>query len=485
MGNTGSITKRVLLATALILYLTGPSYGKDMFDDIPLAAHLKERYAHDLPELVKRRHIRVLTTFNRTNFFIANSRTYGFEYSLLRDYEKFINRGIKRQELRITLEFIPVSRDRLIPLLLEGYGDIAAAGLTITAERLKKVAFTTPYLTSVDEVVVVHRSVKDIKKAEDLSGKSVYVRRTSSYHESLKLLNSKLTLMGLKPVRVVAADGSLETEDILEMVNTGAIKITIADSHMARIWSKVFKNIRVLENATIREGGKIAWMVRKDSPLLKESLNRFIKSHRKGTRIGNIYFNRYFENTRWIKNPLDKDIARKPYVRLFKKYGKKYGFDWLFLMAVAYQESGLDQKKRSPSGAIGIMQVRPATARDRNIRIKRIHLLENNIHAGTKYLAFLRDRYFSDPSLKERDRLRLTLAAYNAGPVKIRKARLAAKKMGLAPNRWFRNVEIAVLKTIGQETVQYVSNINKYYILYKLHFENVEKRKAIKKQAVK
>ncbi len=172
-------------------------------------------------------------------------------------------------------------------------------------------------------------------------------------------------------------------------------------------------------------------------------------------------------------------------MRLFKKYGKKYGFDWLFLMAVAYQESGLDNRKRSPSGAIGIMQVRPATARDRNIRIKNIHLLENNIHAGTKYLAFLRDRYFSDPSLTERDRLRLTLAAYNAGPLKIRKARLTAKRMGLNPNRWFRNVEIAVLKTIGQETVRYVSNINKYYILYKLHFENLERKKALKRQAIR
>ncbi len=480
------MVKKIALVLALFVYfLTPSSYGKDILEDIPLAAHLKERYTDDLPELIKRRHIRVLTTFNRTNFFIANSRTYGFEYSLLKDYEKFLNRGIKRRELKITLEFIPVSRDRLIPLLLEGYGDIAAAGLTITSERLKKVDFTDPYLTNVREVVVVHRSVKGIEKAEDLSGKTVYVRRTSSYYESLKLLNSKLTLKGLKPVRVEPADESLETEDILEMVNSGAIKITIADSHIARIWSRVFKNIRVLDGAAVREGGKIAWMVRKDNPLLKKSLNRFIKSHRKGTRIGNIYFNRYFKNTRWIKNPLDKDIARKPYIRLFKKYGKKYGFDWLFLMAVAYQESGLNNKKRSPSGAVGIMQVRPATARDKNIGIRNIYRLENNIHAGTKYLAFLRDRYFSDPELKERDRLRFTLAAYNAGPLKIKKARRVAKKMGLNPNRWFRNVEIAVLKTIGQETVQYVSNINKYYILYKLHFENVEKRKALKKQAVR
>ncbi len=290
--------KRLCVTVAVFFLLTSPCYSRDILEDIPLATHLKERYTDDLPGLLKRRYIRVLTTFNRTNFFIASSRTYGFEYSLLKEYEKFLNRGVKRRELKITLEFIPVSRDRLIPLLLEGYGDIVAAGLTITPERLKKVDFTDPYLTDVDEVVVVHRSVVDIKRAEDLSGRSVYVRRTSSYYESLKLLNSKLTLKGLKPVRVITADESLETEDILEMVNAGAIKITIADSHIARIWSRVFKNIRVLEDVTVREGGKIAWMVRKNNPLLKESLNRFIKHHRRGTLIGNIYFNRYFKNTR-------------------------------------------------------------------------------------------------------------------------------------------------------------------------------------------
>ena len=225
-------------------------------------------------------------------------------------------------------------------------------------------------------------------------------------------------------------------------------------------------------------------MVRKNNPELKESLNKFIRTHRKGTLLGNIYFNRYYKNTKWIKNPLSnreqKNLLR--HMELFKKYSEQYGFDWMLIMAMAYQESGLEHKKKSPAGAIGIMQVRPLTASDKNISIKNVHLLENNIHAGVKYLAFLRDRYFKDTDIRERDRVRFTLAAYNAGPAKIQKARKLAQKMGMDPNRWFRNVEIAALKLIGQETVRYVSNINKYYVIFRLFFEKEEARSSEKKK---
>lgn len=478
------MAKRLLLFIIILLSLfITPSHGGEIsgninIEDIPLAAHLKKRYTDDLDGLLKRKYIRVLTTFNRTNFFIADSHTYGFEYSLLKEYEKFLNRRIKRRKLKVTIEFIPVKRDRLIPLLVEGYGDIAAAGLTITPERLKKVAFTSPYLTGIDEVVVVHKSINNIKKVEDLSGRRVYVRRASSYYESLQSLNERLIRKGLRPVRIISADESLETEDILEMVNSGAIKITIADNHIAEIWAEVFKDIRILKDVAVRQGGKIAWMVRKDNSELRKSLNRFIRSHRKGTFLGNLFFNRYFKDTKWIKNLPEENISDKPYIKLFKRYGKRYGFDWLFLLAVAYQESGLNNHKRSRAGAIGIMQVRPQTAKDKRIGIKNVHTLENNIHAGTKYLALLRNRYFSNKNLEEKDRLRFTLAAYNAGPSKIKRARRLAKRLGLNPDKWFRNVEIAVLKIVGQETVRYVSNINKYYILYKLYLSRFPASKA-------
>jgi membrane-bound lytic murein transglycosylase MltF len=134
---------------------------------------------------------------------------------------------------------------------------------------------------------------------------------------------------------------------------------------------------------------------------------------------------------------------------------------------MAYQESKLNTEKRSHRGAVGLMQIRPSTAADPNVGIQNVYKLENNVHAAVKYLDFLRDRYFSDAEIRPRDRVRFALAAYNAGPAKIRQARKKASAMNHDPNRWFRNVELAVLRVVGQETVRYVSNINKYYVIYK------------------
>ncbi len=449
----------------------------------PLAAHLDERYKEDLDGLLARGRIRVLTTFNKTNFFVSGSRLHGFEYSLLRDYGDAMNERRGGKGLKVVMEFIPVPRNQLISRLQEGLGDIAAAGLTITPERKKQVDFTVPYLTDVAEVVVTHKATREPASLKDLSGRNVYVRGSSSYHESLVSLNRKLSEDGRPPVNIVKVDESLETGDILELVNAGAIPMTVSDDIIARIWSQVFEDLRIHPGLKVRRGSQIAWMVRKGCPELKKSLNAFLRKHRKGTLMGNIYFKRYFEQTKWIQNPFsDKELAKqRQFRKLFKKYGEQYGFDWMLLMALAYQESGLDNRKRSPAGAVGIMQVRPATATDRHVDIPNVHALENNVHAGTKYLAFLRDRYFSHESIDRHNRIRFSLAAYNAGPQKIRKARKLAGEMGLNRHRWFRNVEVAALRVTGQETVQYVSNINKYYVLFKL-YEDTRKLRESSKQ---
>jgi membrane-bound lytic murein transglycosylase MltF len=449
----------------------------------PLSSHLNEKCTDDLDGLVEKRYIRVLTTFNKTNFFVSGSRIYGFEYSLLKDYEKSLNKGIGSRELQVVLEFIPVPYDQLTPRLVEGFGDIVAAGLTITPEREKRVAFTNPYLTHVDELVVTNRATQKLKTLEDLSDRNVYVRKSSSYYESLVTLNGKFGEAGIPPVRILKVDESLQSEDIFEMVHSGAIPITIADSNLAEIWSSVFDNLQVHSDLKVRTGSRIAWMVRKDNPQLRESLNKFLKGHRKGTLLGNIYFERYFEHNKWIRNPLTKGALEKQRhnTDLFKKYARQYGFDWRLIMAMAYQESGLDNSKKSPTGAVGIMQVRPSTAADRNVNIQDVHVLENNVHAGVRYLAFLRDRYFREEMINERNRIRFSLAAYNAGPQKIRRAQGLAQEMELDRYRWFRNVEMATLRIVGQEPVQYVSNINKYYVLFKLH-EEAEKLRESSKQ---
>ena len=209
-------------------------------------------------------------------------------------------------------------------------------------------------------------------------------------------------------------------------------------------------------------------MTRKENPQIKESLDRFLKNYKKGTLLGNLFFKQYFEYSKKLKDPTNPENWQqlKRYKPIILKYARQYNFDWLLILAVAFQESGLDNSKKSKAGAIGLMQVLPSTAKDKKVGINNIHKVENNVHAGVKYLAFLRDHYFNKEDMKPQDRIRMTLAAYNAGPNKIGVVRKLAEQMGLNKNKWFRNAEIAALRIIGQETVRYVSNINNYYVLY-------------------
>jgi membrane-bound lytic murein transglycosylase MltF len=138
------------------------------------------------------------------------------------------------------------------------------------------------------------------------------------------------------------------------------------------------------------------------------------------------------------------------------------------LVAQAYQESRLEQDTRSSAGAVGVMQLLPSTAADKSVGIPDIEDLENNIHAGAKYMRWLRDTYFDDPNMSREEQMLFSFAAYNAGPGRVRRLRKEAAEMGLDPDVWFDNVEVVAARRIGRETVQYVSNIYKYWLAYRL-----------------
>ena len=449
-----------------------------------IAPLLSAKSTADFSAMRKQGVVRVLVTYKKTEYFVVNGQQRGFEYELMEQYERFINKGKKKGQLHFDVVYIPVPFDKLLSNLIEGHGDIVAAGLTITPERKKRVAFTNPYVEDINEVVVTHKSDKRIQSTDDLSGRIVYVLRGSSYVQHLTALSDKFKKEGKAPVYIVESDPYLATEDILELVNAGIVELTVADSHMARLWASVLPDIAVHENVTVNTDGQIAWAVRKNNPELLANLNKFLRTHRTGTELGNVLFTRYYENTRWIQNPLSESSRDRleKYHALFQKYANEYNFDWLLVAALAFQESRLNPKKKSPRGAVGLMQIKPSTAKDKNIRIKDINKVDNNVHAGVKYLAFLRDRYFSSPKIEPGSRDHFTLAAYNAGPAKVRKMRAKAKEMGLDPNVWFRNVERAAQQMVGSETTRYVANIYKYYLAYTL-LNNLNDNKAVALEA--
>jgi len=442
-------------------------------------------WTDDFDGMRDRRLVRMLVAYSKTFYFIDKGTQRGSTYELGMLLEKALNAGTKDRARPIRVVFIPTSRDQLLPALAAGRGDIAAANLTITPERLELVDFSAPIAGDVSEILVTPAGTTAPASAEGLSGAKVHVRRSSSYYSSLVRLNTRLKALGKAPVEIVPADENLEDEDILEMVNAGLIPATIVDSHIATFWKQIFETIELHPDVRVREGGEVAWAIRKDSPQFKQVVDAFIAKNRKGSATGNDILNRYLKSTKWVKNATaDADMKRlREVTDLFKKYSDQYGFDWLLVAAQGYQESGLDQSTRSRVGAIGVMQVMPATARDRNVNIPNIHELEPNIHAGVKYLRFMVNEYFDEPGIDRVNRHLFAFASYNAGPNRIQRLRRVAADEGLDPNKWFNNVEVVVAREVGRETVQYVSNIYKYYLAYKLVVEQTREREAAKKSA--
>src|SRR5262245_43087579 len=445
------------------------------------SALISKPWTGDLDGMIKRRMIRVLVPYSKTHFFIDRGIQRGITYDALKLFEDGLNTKLKTRNLRVHVVFVPTSRDQLQAALLEGRGDIVAANVTQTAEREKVADFVTPTYSDVKELVVTGPGAPSVTTADDLAGQTVHVREHSTYHESLDTLNASLKQQGKAPVVIKFLPGNLEDEDILEMVNAGLVTITVVDDHIANFWKQIFTGLTVRDQAAVRTGGVVAMALRRGSPQLKAELDAFVKTNGKGTVFGNATLRKYLQNVRYAKAATSEAEIKKfnTIVEFFQKYGDKYEMDWLLMAAQGYQESGLNQTVKRPVGAIGVMQVMPATGKDMNVGD--ISQLESNIHAGVKYIRFVIDQFFKNEPMDNLNKGLFAFASYNAGPGRIRQLRAEAQKTGLDPNVWFNNVERVAAQRIGRETVQYVSNIYKYYVAYQLAWAEREARRSTQK----
>lgn len=460
--------QRFIFWHSLLLFLGLTMQGRPALaqteDASSVSSRINQPFIGDLDEIRQRRILRVLVSHNRTNFFETKKGKRGIEHDLIKAYENFINRGPRKERYKTHVVFLVRPFEQLFTDLLSGKGDIIAAGLTITPERQSFLDFTAPYIKDVKEVLVSHKDSPAITRLEDLAGQKVVVVANSSYLIHLVMFNQFLGLNGMEPIEIVTAESILEAEDILEMVNAGIFPYTVVDNHVAEIYQNTLTDLNIHDDIIFHHGGEIAWAINPNLPKLKDSLNTFIQSYAKpGRLLGNSVYKKYFENSYWIKkanllSELDRIECLSYYLQLYSEF---YEFDWYLIAAQAYQESNFNQNLTSHAGAHGIMQIKPSTASSKNVGIPNINNLEDNIHAGVKYLSFLRDQYFSDEKYSEEDKINFTLAAYNAGPARVKKMQRKAEEMGLDPNKWFYNVEVVARNTIGNETVDYVTKIQK------------------------
>ena len=439
-----------------------------------------KRFTGDIDEMITRKVIRVGVTPSRTFYFVDKGVQRGVAYEYGQMMEDRVNAKVGSKNIKVHVFFVPMSHEKLVPALLDGTVDIAAGSLTITPQRQALVDFTDPTRTTVDQIVVTGPGSIPLTSLEDLSGRRIFVRSSSAYESSLLMLNEKLKASGKTPVVIETAPENLEDDDLLEMVNAGLIPAVVVDDYLAKFWQKVFPALVLHENVAVSSGSNLGIAVRKNNPQLRRALNNFMGKYGLGTAFGNTIERRYLVNTTYVKSAASEAERKKflAVVQLFRKYSERYTMDFLLMAAQGYQESKLDHAARSHVGAIGIMQVMPATGAE--MKVGDIRQLEPNIHAGVKYMRSVMDTNFKDAPMDPLNKGLFTFAAYNAGPGRVRQLRREAERRGFDSNVWFGSVEQIASERIGRETVTYVSNIYKYYVAYRLVVEENERRAATK-----
>jgi membrane-bound lytic murein transglycosylase MltF len=463
-----------LLGAALALTLLSPSSANAQAAPAPTTPRqlsLENRsWRGDFDSMLAHRRIRVLVPYSRTLYFVDKGRERGLTADLARDFEQYLNRKYAKKlgKRPITVVLIPATRDKLLSGVVDGLGDIAAGNITATEERRRIVDFVAPAdHKPMQELIVSGPSSPQVISLADLSGKTLHVRTATSHYESVQALNEQLKSAGKAPAVVVDLPAALEDEDVLEMLNAGLVDFAVVDDWKASMWAQVLPKIKVREDLILRGEGYPGWAVRKGSPQLTAVATAFYaqarKLHSRETRMA-----QYYKRIKQISNNT-KGVEWKRFeatLKLFEKYGAKYHFDPLMLAAQGYQESRLRQEARSHVGAIGVMQIMPATGKE--LRVGDITRIEPNIHGGAKYMDQLMTRYFPDANFDDQARSLFAFASYNAGPGTMARMRKLAIKRGLDGDQWFNNVELVVAEKVGIETTTYVRNIYKYYVAYRL-----------------
>ena len=464
---------RLGVVAILAATLCGPAMAQEAAKKPPprqLSTDIKP-WTGDFDAMLERRVIRVLVPYSRSLYFVDKGQERGVAADLVREFERHLNKRHAKQlgKRPFTVILIPTARDKLLADVAAGRGDIAVGNLTATDARRKLVDFVIfSDEKPLRELIVTGPASPLIATLDDLSGKTVHVRRTTSYHESLETLNARFRRERKEPMKLVDLPISLEDEDKLEMLAAGLLELVVVDDWKAQMWAQVLRKVKVREDLVLRAEGHTGWAVRKASPKLVEALNTFDRAVVKKHGLLRSNLAKYHKRVKQIGNNTADDEWKRfqSTVRLFEKYGARYNFDPLMLVAQGYQESRLRQEARSHLGAVGVMQIMPETGKE--LAVGDIHQIEPNIHAGAKYMNRLMTRYFADANFSDQDRTLFAFASYNAGPGNISRMRNEAAKQGLDQDVWFESVEIVTARRIGIETTTYVRNIYKYYVAYKL-----------------
>ncbi|KYG72401.1 lytic transglycosylase [Roseivirga echinicomitans] len=443
-------------------------------------------------EIKERGTLTAVVDNSSTGYFIYRGQPMGYEYDLLSRMASDLNVSLK---IKLTSDI-----EEAFFMLNTGAADVMAYHLTVTKERTERVAFTDSH-TEVRQVLVQRKpkgwrkmKLHDIEESMirnplDLGGKEVYTRKGSSFSERLENLSDEIG----EDIIILEDVAIMDTESLIKKVAEGEIKYTIADEDIAMINATYYPDLDV--ETAISFPQKIAWAVRKNAPVLKDTINYWLDEV-KATPDFNMIYDRYFKYRKTQNLRAQSDFSSvggtmiSPYDDLFKSAAENLSVDWVMLASLAYQESKFDPEVESWAGAKGLLQLTDISIEQFNVQDP--FNPEESIEAGTEFLEWLED-YWADKVIDPKERLKFVLGSYNVGQGHVMDAVKLTKKYGKDPQVWDDNVaEYLIAKSTekfytdpvvrfgycrGDEPVNYVKKILERYDQYKTLFaKNLEEQ---------
>ena len=437
------------------------------------AATSQELWIGSYSEMLKRGAIRIAVPYDRTIYMNDKGNPRGLAQEMAKGIAKWINAKYPGKSINVHL--IPVATENLLATLTSGQADMVIGDLGLYQSIKNPRDFILNHGAKVErEVLVSGPSSPVIQKPEDLSGQTVYAGRNTNFPATLKELNQGLKGAGTPLVNIVSPVGTLDGEDLLQMVDSGLIPFVIISDWKARLWEPTYKKIVIHDDIFSKDLGWVGWAVRSSNSDLNDDIKGFDNSNGFDDALSAFRKQDFKDHIQGLKDPIEKSAwARFQSMRpLFDKYGAEYKLDPLFIAALGFQETLLNQSAVSKVGAIGVMQLMPATGS--SLGVGDIHLLDPNIHAGAAYMNQLITKYFPDARFDKDNRALFAIASYNIGPNNVAKAREQAKQLGFDPDQWFNNVEFVAAQRMGYEPMIYVRNVYKYFISYELKLNRIQ-----------
>jgi peptidoglycan lytic transglycosylase F len=450
---------------SIAVYLTCALF---VFFSILINNEKENKTRNSLEKILQIGKIRLITNLSETTYHLYNNTPMGFEYELASKYADFLN---------VDLDVVTPGWNNLFSYLETGRGDFIAAGLTITKQRLENVNFSIPYLT-VQQRLVYHNDRQKIEILEGLAGKTIHVRRGTSYHNRLRTLRKQGIIFNY------ILHNNTATKEFIRMIADKEIEYTIADSNIAYLNRRYHPNIRV--GISLEQKESHGWAIKKKDVELQKSMNRFLAQAQKDGTLNKLY-NKYYDNIadfdyydiKIFHQRIEKRLPK--YKDIIIKQSERYHLDWKIIAAITYQESHFQPLARSYTNVRGLMQVTLDTAREMGIT-NRLDPYQS-IMAGSKYLNKLYNRF--DDINDHYQRLLFSIASYNIGYYHVRDAQNIAELKGVDKNDWHAIKTILPLLTKrkyykatkygyarGYETVNYVTKILTYYDILKQKEKN-------------